>query len=160
MRRRTVFGQTPPSTCAVREREKHVLKEHEVGALASLFAKTIVEAFRELHAIALVVHGERRIGEDAVEIDALPFVVEVRRVREHVGVFEERLLLDAVEDHVHLAHGFVGFAALLDGLRSHRHRSSLESSLPLAQRPIRFAEGKTGRKSFRRRGLKHRDPCI
>ena len=81
-----------------RGRKEHVLKEHHVRTLAALFAKAVVEALRELHALALVIHRERWIGEDAVEIEALAFVVKVGWVGQHVRIFQESFFVDAVEE--------------------------------------------------------------
>lgn len=85
------------------EHSQDVLDEHQVGFLARLGGPSIGHALRVSHAPALVVLGEGRVGEDAVETAQLTTVVLVARRGEGVAV-DDATACDAVENHVHPGH--------------------------------------------------------
>ena len=56
------------------EAGQHVLHEHQVGLLARLRRKAVLEALRPLHGGAVVVLGEGRVGDHPVELEQVPVV--------------------------------------------------------------------------------------
>ena len=82
------------------EAGQHVLDEHEIGLLAGLGAP-FAKAIGELQGGPAVVLGERRIGQDAVELPDLS-VFQNQRIFQGVPVFNGKTG-DVVQDHVHVA---------------------------------------------------------
>ena len=80
---------------------EHVLGKHEVALLAGGGAPAPAEALLMLHVLGGVVHGEGRVGDDAVETLQVAAVL-VPGVQECVGELDVRAG-DAVEEHVEAA---------------------------------------------------------
>ena len=92
-----------------------MLDEHQVGLLA-LLGHPHGEAAWELHLLAAVVLAEGRIGQHAVEAPEFVVLTLVLRVLE--GVFLADVgVVDAVQQHVHLADRPGGADAVLAGQR-------------------------------------------